>query len=180
MLCHEHAHVSKLPYLDEEYSFQACVEADAERIERRLERQVARASASSSRYSYSSDDGDDDDDVDGRGREGRRVGQNPFLPGLVGSAVTFEEERLAEFLEEYRDDDDDDDDCGNNDDECQKGDASCIDTDRLSRKRRKRRQFNYCLPLDFKELASLHPSIFFDHSHTLSHFLILAHIHIIY
>ena len=54
--------------------------------------------------------------------------ENAFLPGLVGSAVIFEEEQLAEFLDR--------------------------DNDDSNRKRKKRRQFNYCLPYDCKELVS--------------------------
>ena len=57
--------------------------------------------------------------------------KNAFLPGLVGSAATLEERQLAEFL--------------------------ALDDDESSRKRKKPRQFNYCLPLDFKEVVHSKP-----------------------
>jgi hypothetical protein len=67
--------------------------------------------------------------------------------------VTFEEERLAEFLEEENCDDDDDE--GDDDDD----DGDRDNVARRRRKRKKRREFNYCLPLDFKELASMNIGI---------------------
>ena len=97
MLCHEHAHTSKLPYLDAEYSFQAEVEADAEKkledIKRKEER---RAVAEALRALMGGDDDTDEWDEE----------ENLFLPGLVGSAKMFEEDQLAEYLQ--RDDEDDD------------------------------------------------------------------------
>ena len=158
MLCHEHAYTSKLPYLDEGYSMQASVEADVERKLRNLEREAeaeARRRAGAARPSSSDDDDDDDEeDDDGRGRgRGRGAGDNAFFPGLVGSAVTFEEERLAEFLEGENCDDDDDE--GDDDDD----DGDRDNVARRRRKRKKRREFNYCLPLDFKELASMNIGI---------------------
>ncbi len=200
MLCHEHAHTSKLPYLDEGYSFQASVEANVERKMRNLKRKaeaVAARRRAGARPCSPDDDGDDDDGVDddrddddrdGSGRGGGRRGaeENAFLPGLVGSAVTYEEERLAEFLEGDRRNDDDDDNEGDDDDDGGEGDNAP-----RRKKRRKRREFNYYLPLDFKELASVkigipppstrltlcrlgptisHRSLSHTHTHMLSHY----------
>jgi hypothetical protein len=97
MLCHEHAHTSKLPYLDAEHSFQARVEADAQkRIDKLKRREELRAAAKARGEFVGSDDEDDDDGSDDE--------ENPFFPGVVGSFATLEEEQLAEYL---RDDDDD-------------------------------------------------------------------------
>lgn len=122
MLCHEHAYTSKLPYLDAEYSIQATVEADAEkkmeRIRRREERRAAARSGGGGALLSDEEASACDDDV-----------ENPFLPGLVGSTVLYEEEELAEYLEGK-------------------------DGEDASRRRKRRRQFDYCLPVDFKELVS--------------------------
>mmetsp|Transcript_6372 Transcript_6372/g.13412 ORF Transcript_6372/g.13412 Transcript_6372/m.13412 type:complete len:774 (-) Transcript_6372:503-2824(-) len=115
MLCHEHAHTSKLPYLDAEHSFQAKVEANAQkRIDNLKRREELRVAAQARGEFVGSDDEDDDSD-----------GENPFFPGVVGSLVTLEEEKLAEYL---RDDD-----------------------DNVDGKRRKKHHYHYCLPCDFKD-----------------------------
>ena len=147
MLCHEHAHTSKLPYLDVGNSFQAKVEADAERMIRRLEKRAEDMKARISAQVYD-DDVDYDEDDDGWWAGKKK--ENPFLPGLVGSAVMFEEERLAEFLEDAEEEEIDDDGEADNDD----------DITTQPKKRRKRRQYNYCLPLDFMELVHSKPPTF--------------------
>mmetsp|Transcript_5579 Transcript_5579/g.10006 ORF Transcript_5579/g.10006 Transcript_5579/m.10006 type:complete len:841 (+) Transcript_5579:197-2719(+) len=129
MLCHEHAHTSKLPYLDAEYSFQATVEADAEKKMERLKRkEESRRAVANMATRGAAVLGSEEEE--GAGSEEEEE-ENAFLPGLVGSAVIFEEDQLAEFLD--RDDDD------------------------SNRKRKKRRQFNFCLPFDFKELVHSKP-----------------------
>jgi hypothetical protein len=93
MLCHEHAHTSKLPYLDAKHSFQAKVEADAQkRIDKLKRREELREAAKARGELVGSDDEDDGSDE-----------KNPFFPGVVGSLPTLEEDQLAEYL---RDDDD--------------------------------------------------------------------------
>ena len=119
MLCHEHAHTSKLPYLDAEYSFQATVEADAEKKMERLKRKEESRRAVANMARRAAVLGSEEEE-EGSGSEEEE--ENAFLPGLVGSAVIFEEDQLAEFLD--RDDDD------------------------SNRKRKKRRQFNFCLPFE--------------------------------
>ena len=117
MLCHEHAYTSKLPYLDAEYSIQAEVEANADKkIENYRRKEEKRQQIIHSE--------EEDNGID-------RV-ENSFLPGLVGSAVLFEEDQFANYLEKLEEDED----------------------STSPRKRKKRRQFNYCLPIDFKELVS--------------------------
>lgn len=128
MLCHEHAHTSKLPYLDAEYSFQGKVEADAEEKIESLKRKVERRAAGTARGAAlleSSDTGTEGDE----GAEGEE--DNAFLPGLVGAATTSEEEQLAAFLD--------------------------TDEEDATRKRKKRRRFDYCLPFDFKEVVHSKP-----------------------
>ena len=89
MLCHEHAHTSKLPYLDAEHSFQGRVEADAQKkIDRLKRREELRAAARARGEFVGSDDEDDGSDDE----------ENPFFPGVNGSLVTLEEEQLAEYL----------------------------------------------------------------------------------
>mmetsp|Transcript_21263 Transcript_21263/g.44351 ORF Transcript_21263/g.44351 Transcript_21263/m.44351 type:complete len:937 (+) Transcript_21263:168-2978(+) len=124
MLCHEHAYTSKLPYLDAEYSYQASVEADAEKkIENLKRKEEGRQHMSSA-----------EEEEEGAATTADEE-ENSFLPGLAGSAVLFEEDQLAEFLEQQEEEDDPDG----------------------SRKRKRRRQFNYCLPFDFKELVHSKP-----------------------
>ena len=98
MLCHEHAYTSKLPYLDEQHSIQAQVEATAQKkINQFKRREELRAAAKARGGLVGSDDEEEvDSDKD-----------NPFFPGVNGSMVTLEEEQLAEYLREEDD--------GNND-----------------------------------------------------------------
>mmetsp|Transcript_38508 Transcript_38508/g.81016 ORF Transcript_38508/g.81016 Transcript_38508/m.81016 type:complete len:1036 (-) Transcript_38508:287-3394(-) len=130
MLCHEHSYTSKLPYLDAEYSIQACVEAEADKKIEALRRKEERRAANLARGAAILGSDDDEEGAvvvyDGSDEE-----ENPFLPGLVGSAVIFEEEQLAEFLDR--------------------------ENDESNGKRKKRRQFSYCLPCDFKELVHSKP-----------------------
>ena len=120
MLCHEHAYTSKLPYLDAEYSLQASVEADAEKKITQMKRREERRAAAKARGELDSDDESSEEEPN-----------NPFLPGLVGTLPTFEEEQLAEYLRN------DDADGGGDEDS--------------GRKKRKRNQFQYCLPVDLKD-----------------------------
>jgi hypothetical protein len=88
MLCHEHAHTSKLPYLDAEHSFQAKVEANAQKKIDQLKRREELRAAAEARGEFVGSDDEDNDLVE----------ENPFFPGVVGSLVTLEEEQLASYL----------------------------------------------------------------------------------
>jgi len=83
LLCHEHAYVSKLPYLDSETSFQAAVEAKADRKIFELKRKVESLS--------------DCAEPDIKNRTSK---ENSFLPGVDGSFATFQENQLVDFLDE--------------------------------------------------------------------------------
>lgn len=124
MLCHEHAYTSKLPYLDAGYSLQAAVEAGEEKkleiLKQREEKRVA-ATASGELL-----------DSDNEKEEIINEKDNPFLPGLVGSAKVHDEDQLTDFL------------------------FSNTDSNTEGRKQKKRRHFDYCLPCDFKEEVRLH------------------------
>lgn len=83
LLCHEHAYVSKLPYLDSETSFQAAVEAKADRKICELKRKVESLS--------------DCAEPDSKNRTSK---ENSFLPGVDGSFATIQENQLVDFLGE--------------------------------------------------------------------------------
>jgi len=89
MLCHEHSYTSKLPYLDAAYSFQAEVEADAEKKVENRKRKADRLVAVKARGALlgcCEEEGESDEE------------ENSFFPGVVGSLTMFEEDQLAEFL----------------------------------------------------------------------------------
>jgi hypothetical protein len=118
MLCHEHANTSKLPYLDAEYSYQAEVEANSEKTMQRVKARQEKRAAAKARGALLNDSDTEDDESEE---------ENPFFSGVFGSATTYEEDELAEYLQKK--------DHGEN-------------------KRRKRPRLDYCLPVDFMDEVS--------------------------